>query len=86
MTAAQKLSVKQFIVKQLRLKTQPETIRDAAPLFREGLGLDSIDALELVTGIEETFGVVIESETQGREALRSVDALTAFLLARGAEL
>ena len=86
MTPEQKLRVKDFIVRQLRLKTRPDAIQDAAPLFREGLGLDSIDALELVTGIEETFGVVVESEAQGREALRSVDALTAFLLARGAKL
>ena len=52
--------VKDLIVRRLKLEIDPTTIDDAAPLFGEGLGLDSIDALELVLGLEQEF------EHQGR--------------------
>jgi len=54
-------------------------IDSAAPLFGAGLGLDSIDALELVLGIEQTFGVKIEDEAAGLKAFKSVEALAAFI-------
>ena len=57
----------------------PDLFDDQAPLFGEGLGLDSIDALELVLGIEQTFGVKIEDEAAGLKAFKSVDALTDFI-------
>ena len=82
-TDEQRLKVKEMLVKHLRLKLEPAAIADAAPLFREGLGLDSIDALELVSGVEQTFGVVIEGEQQGKDVLRSVETLTAFLVEKG---
>ena len=50
--------VKALIVRQLKLEIEPESIKDDAPLFGDdpsGLGLDSIDALELVLGIEKEF-------------------------------
>jgi acyl carrier protein len=57
----------------------PDDIVDTSPLFGDGLGLDSIDALELVLAIEQTFGVKIEDEASGMKAFRSVDALVAFI-------
>jgi acyl carrier protein len=75
-----KLQVKQMIVERLKLDGMgPDDIEDAAPLFGEGLGLDSIDALELVLAVEQTFGVKIEDEASGMKAFRSVDALVAYI-------
>ena len=54
-----KIEIKQAIVRSLRLPMTPEEIDDATPLFGEGLGLDSIDVLELVLEIERSFGVSI---------------------------
>ncbi len=75
-----KLRVKRMIIERLKLEGMaPEDIDDQAPLFGEGLGLDSIDALELVLAIEQTFGVKIEDEASGMKAFRSVEALTAYI-------
>jgi acyl carrier protein len=75
-----KLRVKTMIIERLKLEGMtPDQIDDAAPLFGEGLGLDSIDALELVLGIEQTFGVKIEDEAAGMKAFRSVEALATFI-------
>ncbi|MBI2570569.1 MAG: acyl carrier protein [Candidatus Schekmanbacteria bacterium] len=57
----------------------PDRIDDDAPLFGTGLGLDSIDALELVVGIEEAFGVEIGDEQVGKEAFASVSSLVSFI-------
>lgn len=75
-----KQRVKAMIIDRLKLEGMtPDQIEDQAPLFGEGLGLDSIDALELVLGIEQVFGVKIEDEASGTKAFRSVEALTAFI-------
>ncbi|MFH1175787.1 MAG: phosphopantetheine-binding protein [Acidobacteriota bacterium] len=78
------LKVKQLIIEKLQLEGMaPEDIGDAAPLFGDGLGLDSIDALELVIGIEKAFGVRIQDEEVGAKAFASVDALIEFLKEKG---
>jgi acyl carrier protein len=71
--------IKQAIVRALKLPMAPEDIDNAAPLFGEGLGLDSIDALELVLEIERSFGVVIGDEQTGGTVLQSVDSIAAFI-------
>jgi len=76
--------VKQLIIDRLQLEGMtPDNIADAAPLFGDGLGLDSIDALELVIGIEKTFGVRIQDEEVGAKAFASVDALVDFMRSKG---
>jgi acyl carrier protein len=76
--------VKQLIIDRLQLEGMtPEDIDDAAPLFGDGLGLDSIDALELVIGIEKTFGVKIQDEEVGAKAFTSVNALVEFMRSKG---
>ena len=78
--------VKKMIIERLNLEGMtPDEIEDGAPLFGEGLGLDSIDALELVIGVEKSFGVRIQDEDVGTQALASVDALVAFLQEKGVE-
>jgi acyl carrier protein len=76
--------VKQLLIERLQLEGMtPADIDDAAPLFGEGLGLDSIDALELVIGIEKLFGVRIQDEEVGAKAFASVNALVEFLRSKG---
>ncbi len=78
MNIAQKL--KQVIVEDLNLdEVTPDEIKDDAPLFGEGLGLDSLDAVELVVVVKRHFGVEIKDMSEGREAFASIDALTRFI-------
>lgn len=74
-----KVQIKQAIVRSLKLPISPDDIVDSAPLFGEGLGLDSIDALELVLELERSFGVVIGDEQTGGKVLRSVDSIAEFV-------
>ena len=70
-----KRQVKSSIVSCLRLRISPEEIADDLTLFRTGLGLDSIDALELVLELERKYGVVIADENEGRRILQSVNTI-----------
>jgi acyl carrier protein len=72
--------LKKMIIDTLKLEgIAEEDIDSNAPLFKEGLGLDSIDALELVVAIEKIFRVVIEDEDVGKKAFASVSALAVFI-------
>lgn len=57
----------------------PADIETDAPLFKEGLGLDSIDALELVVMVEKYHGIKMKKMAVAREAFRSVRALAEFI-------
>jgi acyl carrier protein len=73
---ALRLEIKRLIVQELNLRGRdPETIEDDAPLFGAGLGLDSLDALQLAMSIEEKIGVSIPEGEQAREVFRSVRAI-----------
>jgi acyl carrier protein len=71
--------VKVAIVRCLRMPIKPEEIKDDMPLFDEGLGLDSIDALEIVLELQRTFGVEISDEQVGKRVLRSVGTIVGFI-------
>jgi acyl carrier protein len=73
--------VKELLVTGLRLQIPVANIREDAPIFGEGLGLDSIDALELVVLVEDRFRLSIPDEEVGREAFASVNALVDFIIA-----
>ena len=76
-----KSELKLLIIETLRLEdVKPDSIKDEDSLFGEGLGLDSIDALELVVAIEKHYGVLIEDEEVGVEAFASIDALADFVI------
>lgn len=80
-----KAELKRLIVETLRLEDiHPEDIEDAAPLFGDGLGLDSVDALELVVALEKSYGVIIEDEEVGKQAFASVEVLADFVLEKRA--
>jgi len=73
--------IKQLIITRLKLVDLiPETIETDGPLFGEGLGLDSIDALELVLGLEKEFGVVIPDAEVGRKVFQSVRTMAQYVL------
>ena len=72
--------IKELIVRSLNLTDlTPADIGDDDQLFVEGLGLDSVDGLELVVEIEKHFDLTIEDEAIGKEAFASAAALTAFV-------
>lgn len=72
--------VKQVLIDSLRLEGMtPDAIGDDEPLFGEGLGLDSVDALELVVALEKEYGIRIDSESMRREDFTSVATLTDFI-------
>jgi acyl carrier protein len=77
---ALKAELKQAIVRGLRLPLSPSEIGDDVSLFGDGLGLDSIDVLELVLELERSFGVQIRDEQTGMEVLRSVNTMAAFVM------
>jgi acyl carrier protein len=84
MTIKEKL--KKIIVEELNLEEiQPEEIEDEAPLFGEGLGLDSLDAVELVVLLEKHFGVEVKNMDEGRVAFQSINTLVSYLEERGAK-
>ena len=73
--------LKKLIVETLALEdVEPASIETDAPLFGEGLGLDSIDALELALAINTEFGVrTQENDERNREYYRSVGSLAEFI-------
>jgi acyl carrier protein len=72
--------LKKVIVEELNLEEiNPEEIEDAAPLFGEGLGLDSLDAVEIVVLLEKHFGVVVKNLDEGKAAFQSINTLAAYV-------
>jgi acyl carrier protein len=75
--------LKAKIIESLRLEDiSPDQIDNDAPLFGTGLGLDSIDALELVVMLEQNYGIVIKDIEEGRPAFQSARTLAAFIQAK----
>lgn len=75
-----KTTLKQQIIESLNLQgMKPEDIDDHAPLFGEGLGLDSIDSLELMVLLERNYGIKIEDAREGRKVLTSVQSMADYI-------
>ncbi len=76
-----KQKIKGILIDDLKLQgVKPQDISDGAPLFGEGLALDSLDAVELVVLVQKHFGVQIADMEEGRKAFESVDALARYIL------
>ena len=75
-----KVTLKQQIIDSLNLQgMKPEDIDDNAPLFGDGLGLDSIDSLELMVLLERNYGIKIEDAREGRKVLTSVQSMSEYI-------
>lgn len=75
------INVKKLIIDRLKLEEiAVDDIATDAPLFGEGLGLDSIDALELVIGLEKEYGVSIPDAEVGRAVFQSVRTIAQYIL------
>jgi acyl carrier protein len=73
-------AIKRLLVTELNLKGRdPETIEDDGPLFGGGLGLDSLDALQLAMSIEEKLGVRIPEGDEARAVFQSVSAIAEYV-------
>ena len=78
--------LKELMVSELNLEGKaPADIDDTGPLFGEGLGLDSLDALQLAMAIEERFGVKIPEGDEARPIFASVNAIVAHIVSAGAK-
>ncbi len=74
-------AIKEMMVENLMLKVTKDEIRDDAPLFGpDGLGLDSIDALELVVSLEKRFGVSVPNSETARQALATVNSIHDYIV------
>ncbi|WP_129020952.1 MULTISPECIES: phosphopantetheine-binding protein [Edaphocola] len=75
-----KLKLKQQIIESLNLQDmKPEDIDDNAPLFGDGLGLDSIDSLELIVLLERNYGIKLEDPKESRNILSSVQSMAEYI-------
>ena len=70
-----KQKIKEVLIQELMLQQGPEEIANDTPLFGEGLGLDSVNALQLVVALEKNFGLKVDDAEQAKLILRSVDTI-----------
>ena len=74
------LKLKGEIIEVLNLEEiKPEDIDSDAPLFGDGLGLDSIDALELIVLMEKNYGIKLKDANQSRDIFKSVNSMAAYI-------
>ena len=79
-TAELKQQLKKQIVEFLNLTSvNPDDIKDDQPLFGEGLGLDSIDSIELIVLLGREYGIDIKDPKEGRKVLVDINTMTAYI-------
>jgi acyl carrier protein len=79
--------LKELLIERLKFEDMtPDDIPDDQPLFAGGLGLDSIDALEIVVMLESEFGIKVKNEGSARDSFRSIATLAEFVESRQAQV
>jgi acyl carrier protein len=79
-TAELKQQLKKQIVEFLNLiNVKPEDIKDSEPLFGEGLGLDSIDSIELIVLLSREYGITIQDPKEGRKILVDINTMADYI-------
>jgi len=74
------VELKNAIIEALNLEdVKPEEIDNDAPLFGEGLGLDSIDALELIVLMEKKYGIKLKDASEGRQIFQSIHVMADYI-------
>jgi acyl carrier protein len=80
MTNDLRRKLKELLIERLKFEDMtPEDIPDDEPLFGGGLGLDSIDALEIVVMLESEFGIKVKNEMTARDSFRSISTLANYV-------
>jgi acyl carrier protein len=86
MSSAEAVSIetlRALLAENVMLKTDPASIGEDTPLFgAEGLGLDSLDALQIIIAVEKKYGIVIGDATTARDALQSLGVLRDWIVLR----
>ena len=83
MTKDLRRKLKELLIERLKFEDMtPDDIPDDEPLFGGGLGLDSIDALEIVVMLEAEFGIKVKNETSARESFKSISTLANYVESR----
>lgn len=81
-----KRKLKELLIERLKFEDMtPEDIPDDEPLFEGGMGLDSIDALEIVVMLESEFGLKIKNEASARQYFRSISSLAQLVEERAVQ-
>lgn len=83
MTKDLRRKLKELLIERLKFEDMtPDDIPDDEPLFGGGLGLDSIDALEIVVMLESEFGIKVKNETSARDSFKSISTLANYVESR----
>lgn len=77
---ALKKELKEKIIKTLNLEDlTPEDVNDSDPLFGEGMGLDSIDALELIVMLDKDYGIKLSDPKEGKAIFQSIETMAKYI-------
>ena len=76
------LEVKNLIIEAVNLQhLTPDTIENNASLYQEGLGLDSVDILEIIVAVENQYGIKVPNAESGKQAFQTIDTIVEFITA-----
>ena len=73
--------IREVLIDELMLQEEPGEITDDTALFGEGLGLDSVDALQLVVALEKHFGLKIADAEKAKQTLQNINSIEAAIVA-----
>jgi acyl carrier protein len=77
--------IRQILISNLDVRREPDEIDPDTPLFGTGLGLDSVDAVELLVSLEAAFQVKVPDDTVGRSAMRTLNTLADLIIEQKGE-